>query len=211
MKYQLVIFDSDGTLADTLPWMRTVLNELALTHGFKQVDPDDHERMRDLHGMELLRALELPLWKVPRVLRDLRARMAAGSFVPFPGITDALQQLAGCGLRLGVVSSNSRTNVENVLGSSIAGLIHHYDCGASIFGKASKVKAVVRRSGINPQNVIYVGDEVRDAEAARKAGIAFGAVSWGLQRIETLRSQNPQEIFGTPSELAEKLRCRSPA
>jgi phosphoglycolate phosphatase len=49
MKYQLVIFDSDGTLADTLPWMRTVFNELALTHGFKQVDPEDHKRMRDLH------------------------------------------------------------------------------------------------------------------------------------------------------------------
>jgi phosphoglycolate phosphatase len=87
MKYQLVIFDSDGTLADTLPWMRTVFNELALAHGFKQMDQEDHERMRDLHGMVLLRALELPLWKVPRVVSDLRARMAAlaGSFIPFPG------------------------------------------------------------------------------------------------------------------------------
>jgi phosphoglycolate phosphatase len=208
MKCQLVIFDSDGTLADTLPWMRTVFNELALTHGFKQVDLEDYERMRDLHGKELLKALELPLWKIPQVMSDLRARMAAlaGSFAPFPGIPDALQKLVGRGLQLGVVSSNSRANVENVLGSSVAGLIDHYDCGASIFGKASKIKAVVRRSGIDPQNVIYVGDEVRDAEAARKAGIAFGAVSWGLHRVETLRSLNPQEIFRTPLELAEKLR-----
>jgi phosphoglycolate phosphatase len=84
-------------------------------------------------------------------------------------------------------------------------LIHHYDCGASIFGKASKIKAVVRRSGTDPRNAIYIGDEVRDAEAARKAGIAFGAVSWGLHRVETLLAQDPQELFGTPSELAEKL------
>jgi phosphoglycolate phosphatase len=210
MKYQLVILDSDGTLADTLPWMRTVFNELALTHGFKQADPQEYERMRDFHGMELLRALGLPLSKLPRVLRDMRARMAAraGTFLPFPGIPDALQQLCTHGMRLGVVSSNSRANVEGVLGSNIAGLIHYYDCGASIFGKASKIKRVVRRSGIDPRNAIYVGDEVRDAEAAQKAGIAFGAVSWGLHPIETLRSQNAQEIFSTPSELIEKL-CRS--
>jgi phosphoglycolate phosphatase len=84
-------------------------------------------------------------------------------------------------------------------------LIEHYNCGASIFGKAPRLKAMVRRSGIDPRNVIYVGDEVRDAEAARKAGISFGAVSWGLHRLETLCSQNPREIFVTPSELAEKL------
>lgn len=207
LKYQLVIFDSDGTLADTLPWMRSVFNELALAHGFKQVDPADYERMRDLHGRELLKALELPLWKMPRVMSDLRARMEAlaGNFAPFPGIADALQQLFDRGSQLGVVSSNSRVNVENVLGSRTAAFIHHYDCGASIFGKASKIKAVARRSGIDPRNVIYIGDEVRDAEAARKAGIAFGAVSWGLHRVETLLVHDPQEFFGTPAELAEKL------
>jgi hypothetical protein len=40
--------------------MRTVFNELTLAHGFKQVDPVDHERMRHLHGMELLRTLNGP-------------------------------------------------------------------------------------------------------------------------------------------------------
>lgn len=207
MKYEFVIFDSDGTLADTLTGMRSIFNEVAIAHGFKQVAEEDHERMRDLHGRELLKALELPFWKLPRVMRDVRTRMAAmaGSFVPFPGIAAALELLAGRGLRLGVVSSNSRANVELVLGPSVAGLIHYYDCEASIFGKASKIKAVVRKSGINPRNTIYVGDEVRDAEAARKASVAFGAVSWGLHRIEMLRSQNPQEIFSTPAELAERL------
>jgi phosphoglycolate phosphatase len=184
-----------------------MFNDLAATHGFKPVGPEDHERMRDLHGMELLKALEMPLWKLPRVIKDLRTRMAAmaGSFVPFPGITDALKELASHGLRLAVVSSNSRVNVESVLGASIARLIHYYDCEASMFGKASKIKAVVRKSAINPRNAIYVGDEVRDAEAARKAGVAFGAVSWGLHRVETLRAQNPEEIFATPSELAKKM------
>ena len=48
-----------------------------------------------------------------------------------------------------------------------------------MFGKAAKLRQVVRQSAVPPQHAIYVGDEIRDAEAAGKAGIAFGAVLWG--------------------------------
>ena len=65
---KLVIFDCDGTLADTLPWMRSVFNELAEEHGFRRVDAHDYEQFRDLHGSALLRALGLPFWKLPRVV-----------------------------------------------------------------------------------------------------------------------------------------------
>ena len=57
LKYRLAIFDSDGTLADTLPWMRSIFNELAEEHGFRRLAPDDFQRMRDLHGGALLREL----------------------------------------------------------------------------------------------------------------------------------------------------------
>jgi phosphoglycolate phosphatase len=50
MKCQCVILHSDGTLADTLPWVQSVFNELALAYGFRQVDPDDHDQMRKLHS-----------------------------------------------------------------------------------------------------------------------------------------------------------------
>ncbi|PYJ01367.1 MAG: hypothetical protein DME25_18275, partial [Verrucomicrobia bacterium] len=76
MKYRLAIFDSDGTLADTLPWMRSVFNELAEEHGFRRVELHDYERCRDLHGTALLRELGLPLWKLPRVVSSMRRRMS---------------------------------------------------------------------------------------------------------------------------------------
>ena len=68
MKYRLIIFDSDGTLADTLPRMRSIFNELAEEHGFKRVEPSEYHRFRDLHGAALLRELGLPLWKMPRTV-----------------------------------------------------------------------------------------------------------------------------------------------
>jgi phosphoglycolate phosphatase len=207
LKYAVAIFDSDGTLADTLPWMHAVFNDVAELHGLKRVTPEDYERVRDLHGRELLRALNLPLWKLPRLVRDMRGRMTAqaGKFTLFPGIREALERLVAAGIRLAIVSSNSRANVENVLGPEGARLIDCYDCGASMFGKASKLRRVVRKCG--GKHAIYIGDEVRDAEAAREVGIAFGAVGWGHHRMEVLRGLNPEESFSAPAEIAERLCC----
>ena len=207
MKYRLIIFDSDGTLADTLPWMRSQFNELAKEHGFRQVEPHEYERFRDLHGGALLRELGLPLWKLPRVVTAMRRRMAAhtGEFDTFPGIREMLTRLTAGGAQLAVVSSNSRENVERVLGTEDAKRITHWACGVSMLGKASKLRQVVRQSGVARTEAIYIGDEIRDGEAAAKAGVAFGAVTWGQHGAEALGAQRPAEIFTTVREMALKL------
>jgi phosphoglycolate phosphatase len=206
-KYRLAIFDSDGTLADTLPWMRSVFNELAREYGFKEVDMRDHERYRDLHGKALLRELELPLWKLPRVVSGMRRRMAehAGEFHLFDGMSDVLQRLDSAGIQLAVVSSNSRANVERVLGPDNAKLIAHFACGVSMFGKAARLRAVIRARAVPPQQAIYIGDEIRDGEAARKARVAFGAVGWGQHTEKALRAQNPEHFFASVPEIAVDL------
>ncbi len=207
MRYRLAIFDSDGTLSDTLPWMRSVFNELAREHGIRPVPPEEYEAFRDVHGRELLRRLEVPLWKLPVLVAAMRRRMATydGPLHPFPGMAEALRALYGAGLQLAVVSSNSRANVERVLGPELTPLFARFDCGASLFGKASKLRAMARRLGTPASEAIYIGDEVRDAEAAREAGMAFGAVTWGQQSRAVLLAEEPTLIFEGVRELPEKL------
>lgn len=207
LEYRLAIFDCDGTLADTLPWMRSIFNELADEHGFRRVAPEEAERFRNLHGVALLRELRLPISKLPRVLNSLRKRMAehTGTFALFPGISEVLQSLSACGIQLAVVSSNSQANVERVLGPTNSRLFAQFGCGVSVFGKAARLRQVVRATAIPRHQAIYVGDEIRDAEAARKAGVAFGAVAWGQHHEEVLRAQQPEFFFPSVEAIADLL------
>jgi phosphoglycolate phosphatase len=187
--------------------MRSVFNDMAREFDFRPVAPENHERFRDLQGRELLAALGLPLWKVPRVVNAMRRRMSqhAGSFTLFPGVRDVLERLATSGIQIAIVSSNSRENVQRILGPSHSKLINHFACGASIFGKATKLRSVLRASRISAAAAIYIGDEVRDVEAARAAGIAFGAVVWGQHSVTALQAQRPQVFFHSVSDIAKEL------
>jgi phosphoglycolate phosphatase len=207
-KYRLAIFDSDGTLANTLPWMRSVFNDLADEHGFRRVEPHEYERFRNLHGSELREALRLPLWKVPRVVSGMRRKMAEhiDRFTLFPGIAEMLGQISSAGLQSGIVSSNSRANVRRILGPETSALINHFACGAALFGKASHIRKVLGESGIAHRETIYIGDEIRDAAAARAAGVAFGAVAWGHHSIAALEAQNPDEVFHRVEDIAKIAR-----
>ena len=187
--------------------MRSIFNDLAEEHGFRRVEPHEYDRFRDLHGPTLLRELGLPLWKLPRVVSGMRRRMAEhrGTLSTFPGIGEMLRRLAVGGVQLAVVSSNSRENVERVLGAESAKRIAHFACGVSMFGKATKLRQVLRQSGVQKQHAIFIGDEIRDGEAAHKAQIAFGAVIWGQHSVEALRAQKPAEIFARVPEIADRL------
>lgn len=199
-----MVFDSDGTLSDTLPWLRSVYNGIAAGRGLRTFSEEEFERHRDLHGRALLEAAGVPLWKLPLLMRDFRSRMEShsGPLHPFPGIPETLLRLHGGGLRLAVVSSNSRPNVERILGPEVSALFEAFECGSSLFGKASRLKSLLRRCRVGPEEAVYVGDEVRDAEAAREAGMRFAGVCWGQHRPDTLRKQVPDFLFGTVEDMA---------
>src|SRR5882672_264075 len=206
-KYKLVIFDSDGTLADTLPWLARAFNQIAARHGIRPINESDHEQLRNLSARHLLQHLKIPLWKIPALVAGVRKLMAEHihEFCLFDGIAESLQRLHSHGVILGIVSSNSRENVQHILGPENAALIRHHAAGASMFGKATKLRAVLKASRIPAREAIYLGDEIRDAEAARKTGLAFGAVGWGHHPLEILREQKPEECFTEPREVGEKL------
>jgi len=205
MSYRLAIFDFDGTLADSFPFFVSVFNQIADRHGFRRVSAEQAQALRHHDSRTIMRQLGMPAWKLPLASRSFIGLMRENTTrIPlFEGVGEVLQALDGAGVRLAMVSSNSEQNVRLVLGPQLSALFGHYECGMSVFGKATRIRKVVERAAVPPAHALYVGDQAMDAEAARKAGVAFGAVSWGYAPIEALRRAGPQREFGTPAELLQ--------
>jgi phosphoglycolate phosphatase len=212
MRYALAIFDLDGTLADSLPWFQRHVNDVADKFGFRRVAEDDIPSLRRAGPREILERLDVPTWKVPRIARHMRRLKAAHlDEIPlFPGTETMLRALRDAGLNLALVSSDHERNARAQLGASSAALFSDLACGAALFGKAAKFRAVVRRSGIPPERAIAIGDEVRDIEAARAAGIACGAVTWGYAAPETLRALRPDLLLESMGEIVRALAGTPP-
>jgi phosphoglycolate phosphatase len=203
MRYKLAIFDFDGTLADSFPFFLQVFNQLAERHGFKQMDPASAHSYRGHSPRQMMSHVGMPAWKLPVVAKDFIALMRdnVSSIKPFEGIDDVLSHLAGRGVTLAIVSSNSHDNVSAVLGPDSTRLISHFECGMSIFGKSKRILKALRDAATGSHEAIYIGDQITDLEASRQVGVAFGAVTWGYGTIESLRTQSPEEEFERVADL----------
>jgi phosphoglycolate phosphatase len=202
-RFRLVILDFDGTLADSWPWLVGALGDTARHFGLPPVTPALAETLRGQDSRAALSTLGVPTWQVPRLAAHLR-RLAAEAPAPplFPGIPALLRRLSGAGLALAIASSNTEAQIRRALGGELAGLVGHIAAGASVFGKAARFRRLLRATGIPAAAAIAIGDETRDIEAARAAGIAAGAVAWGYAAAPLLAAHRPDMLFTSPEDIA---------
>ena len=207
VKYRAVIFDFDGTLADSFPWLTNVVDKVAERFQFRKIPKSEHGLLRNYDAAKLLKHLGLPLWKAPIIGNHMRKLMTEEihSIPLFNGIESLLRSLAQRKIYLAIVSSNSAENIRQVLGESLTSLIHEFECGVSVFGKGMKLRKVLSKSGVPASDTIYIGDEIRDIEAANHIGISSGAVAWGYNTAESLIAHHPSEFFTTVDDLTKKL------
>lgn len=205
-RYRLAIFDFDGTLADSLPWFRTIFQDLIAKFDLAPVSAEELEGLRGRSGREIIARLNMPMWKLPAISRDMRRRkLAAASQISlFDGVPQLLADLQSLDIQTAIVSSDSEASVRQVLGPSAA-LIGRFDCGASLFGKHHKFRRVARALKVIPSEVICIGDELRDIDAARAAGMDSGAVAWGYALPAALQAERPTHFFHTLEEIKQEL------
>jgi phosphoglycolate phosphatase len=206
-RYDLVIFDFDGTLADSAAWFRSTINHVARRYSFRQITDAELNDLRGQRTIDVIRHLGVPIWKIPFIARYMRQLVArdAHSIGLFDGVDTLLSWLVERNVAIAIVTSNSEANVRRILGEDNSRWIKDYACGASLFGKTSKFQAVVNRQGARPDRTIAIGDEARDIDAARRVGLAVGAVSWGYATIDLLRAQQPDYLFSTMADIRDAI------
>lgn len=206
-RYRLAIFDFDGTLHDSFPWFLRVLNDVAEKHGIRRVDDDEIDALRGMDASGIIAHMRVPALKIPLIARDMR-RLKSDHLhtIPlFPGVGSMLKSLADRGVTTAIVSSDVEANVRRALGPDNVCQISQFACGASLFGKSRKLRQVLRASGVPAHEAIKIGDESRDHDAARKVGIAFGAVTWGYASADLLKSRNPQAVFESLEDIVAQI------
>ena len=202
---KVIIFDFDGTLADTIDILLSITNRLSAEFGFKSATKEELAQLSNLNSWQILQYSGISIFKFPLLIRRLKAELQ--SEVPniqlFPGIKEVLLELKKRGFQLGIITSNSRENVLASLAKNGLQDTFTFIYSGSTFGKHKVINKWLKIENINPEEVIYVGDEIRDIDAAKKTGIKVIAVGWGFNSPQALAAQNPNFLIERPQELIE--------
>jgi len=202
---KVIIFDFDGTLADTIDILLSITNRLSAEFGFKSATKEELAQLSNLNSWQILQYSGISIFKFPLLIRRLKAELH--SEVPqiqlFPGIKEVLLELKKRGFQLGIITSNSRENVLGALEKNGLQDTFTFIYSGSTFGKHKVINKWLRIENIHTEKVVYVGDEIRDIDAARRTGIKVIAVGWGFNSPQALAAQNPNFLIERPQELIE--------
>lgn len=210
---ELVIFDWDGTLMDSvsrivscmqrsaaecqllIPSREHILDiiGLSLPVGMKQLHPS-----ATADDIDLLIATYSDLYK----LRDTTPSPL------FDGVDQMLQELYQVGKKLAVATGKSRAGLERVLKETDLGALFISRRGADeALSKPNPLmlSQILQELSLSPEQAVMVGDSVHDLDMANNIGMPAIGVTWGVNNAELLRSRNPVKLCSSITELHQFL------
>lgn len=205
-----ILFDFDGTLAETMMLIHEVFNQLAGVYGYRHIPEDELEDCRHLNIHEFIQRAGIPRWKVPLIAIHARKLMhqEMDRVQPPEGLVDALTRIHDSGRYvMDILTSNRRKNVLKFLQRHSIDWFDEVEATHAVLSKKRRVEKYIRQKGLDARNLFYVGDTTIDVESARHAGARTVAVAWGLNTVEALARVHPDHLIENPSELLEIFPC----
>jgi len=205
VKYKYVIFDFDGTLADTEEANYVIYQKLAEKYNLRNITMDELGHLKKMNAKEVISYIEVKKRYLPFLLRkgkNLLTQDIENIRLCKPDIFKTIKELKIMGIKTAIITTNSKTNVKLFLEAHDADIFDTIS-SAAMFGKESKMKKIVRKAKADIKEVLYVGDEIRDINAAKNAGMDIASVGWGYNTIESLKKYEPNYLILEPSELIQ--------
>lgn len=198
-----VIFDFDGTIVDSLDLSFHIYNELAAKFKYKPVTREDIHILKNAPLKERFKAVGLPLYKIPIMTYEVMTMYNNGinSLKAFEGINELLANLKKAGLNISVLSSNSVQNITDFFKNNNIVGFDTILSSKNIFGKHKTIKKFLKHNNLTSDEVIYVGDELRDVEACKKMAVKVIAVLWGFDPKNLLETGHPDCFANEPDDI----------
>jgi len=213
MRSKAILFDLDGTLADTAPDLGAALNHLRVKEG---LSPLTLPEFRGYASSGARGLLKVGFGLLPEDSRYESMRNAFLDFYEahicvesrlFPGMTELLGAIEKRGLRWGVVTNKSKRFTPRVLAAlevdKRASCIVCGDSTPHLKPHPASLQLAARELELDPAECVYVGDDLRDMQAARAAGMHSVAAAWGYG--DAVESWKADRIVAHPSDLISVL------
>ncbi|HJO91773.1 MAG TPA: HAD-IA family hydrolase [Victivallales bacterium] len=200
----LYIFDFDGTIADSYPVVVDIIKKYYKSLGIKDISSFEEERIRNMSSKQIIKNLSIPYYKIPSFVSKIRKMLKSEieRINMISGVSDMLFELNKEN-KLIVLTSNSEGNVKYFCRKFNIDFFDQINTERSLFGKADIIRKIIKNDNAQYNGIYYIGDETRDIDAAKKAGIKSVAVSWGYSHRDILEKHNPDFIINSPKELLD--------
>lgn len=215
---KLLIFDLDGTLADTLPTLTESMNSVLSEFSYPPVD-DAHICYAIGNGMELMCRRCIPSEHYDNAdiylpfLASYKAAYAKNYLnidEPYAGLAETIAELKSCGYAIAALSNKPHRYTVDIV-EKLFGKGYFADIRGMIEGVPTKPDPtsfldIAAKLGFTAENTVMVGDSEPDINVANNAGAKSIAVSWGYRTPEQLKAAGAETVIDTPSELLEILK-----
>ncbi|NLD49836.1 MAG: HAD-IA family hydrolase [Clostridiaceae bacterium] len=199
--YKHILFDFDGTIADSEESIVEVYNIIADRFSFKKITHKEYRLLNNSTVKEKLKILGIPFYRLFfmggldyeffTIYKEYLNKISI-----FDGMKEILLKLKHSGFKLSIITSNSIDNILLFLKSNNLQIFDDIHSAKGFFGKNRAFVKYLKKHGLRNKDVIYIGDELRDIIACKKANIDMIAVKWGLDSEELLKSGQPEYLVG---------------
>lgn len=207
---QAVIFDLDGTLLNTLGDLRAATNHALEVRGLAPRSMDEIRRFVG-NGIRLLICRAMPEGtpdaEIDAALDDFKAYYAAhihDRTVPYDGIPQLLTALRKRGVKVAVLSNKIDSASQELIGYFFPGktdVVFGEHVGVPRKPDPTSCRMVMQQLGVQPEQVLYVGDSGTDMQTAKNAGLYAVGVTWGFRSREVLTENGADVLVDHPEQI----------
>ncbi|MGE5381738.1 MAG: HAD-IA family hydrolase [Methylocystaceae bacterium] len=203
-----IVFDFDGTIADDKELGLLIINELADRHNYTRFTAEEFNNLNEYPLQERLKLTGVPFYRIPKLsLECLNIfRHLIHSVKTFDGIQELLADLRLEGFTLSIISSNALENIRIFLQKNNLQYFDHVASVKNLFGKHVSIKKYLKQYRLHADEIVYIGDELRDIEACKRLGVKVIAVTWGFDSLALIKRGKPDYIVSQPSEILDIVK-----
>ena len=212
-RFDLIIFDWDGTLVDSIDWIVHCLQKAAGEYGC--IVPEK-QAAKDIIGLSIQRAMETLFPGIDQKTQEQLIACYSQEFFSkqiteddlFTGVNEMLVKFKQMGYFVAIATGKSRVGLDKAMkGTGLSDFFHITRCADQTASKPQPdmLEEIIKEMAVCKERVVMVGDSVHDMQMAINAGIASIAVSCGAHSSEQLQQYNPLFNLQQTTELLDSL------